>query len=510
MNEISILSFNLNGLLEDKLHLSEFCNYISDFDIILLSETWTHKHCTLDLKGYDCISKHRERKKHAKRDSGGLVCYIRKQISQGIKLKPWEWEDGMCLFLDKRFFGLSEDTYLLHVYMRGSNSTRNDLVIGLDCWEILFEKVSEISSNGSNIIIAGDMNAHTAEKQETIIYEYDNFDSEEDNQHFDFTNHFNNLYSYKITELEHFGMSSLRKNQDKTTNTYGTRLLELTNACGLIFLNGRKGDDKNIGAYTFYNHIGKATDDYMICNKTILGAVTTFKVHDINIWSDHCPISCKIKCFTKIDHENNRTKAVTYKWKEEEKSDFISKLKTQSITDKLKKMNEMLDQNADKEAVEEILIKLTNIITTAGNNHTNLANRNHENDTRKIKFKNKKWFDNECKIQRKIFFDSFAKFKQTDSENDKIKMCAERSLYNRICKIKRKENNRREAIKLISKSKNNPKAFWKNVKNNKNNTLPDIDFFKHFKNLAETEATLGTDGEKEVNEIEGGTREQGN
>ena len=91
----------------------------------------------LELEGYKCFAKHRERKKNAKRDSGGF--YIRRNICDGINLKKWDYEDGMCLELDKDFFGLEEDTCILNIYMRGSNSTRNDLEVGLDCWENLFE-----------------------------------------------------------------------------------------------------------------------------------------------------------------------------------------------------------------------------------------------------------------------------------------------------------------------------------------------------------------------------------
>ena len=85
-------------------------------------------------------------------------------------------------------------------------------------------------------------------------------------------------------------MSIYRENEDRTINTYGRRLLELTNACGLIFLNGRSGFDKR-GSFTFCNHKGRARDDNMLCNKNILASISDFKVHNANIWSDHIPIS---------------------------------------------------------------------------------------------------------------------------------------------------------------------------------------------------------------------------
>ena len=81
-------------------------------------------------------------------------------------------------------------------------------------------------------------------------------------------------------------------------------------------------------------------------------------------------------------------------------------------------------------------------------------------------------------------------------------MCTERTIYNRICRLKRMENNRREAIKLLTTSKRNPRSFWRDIKNKNKNSLPNIDFFNHFKNLAETESNLGNEGREEVETIE--------
>ena len=118
----------------------------------------------------------------------------------------------MCLLLDKAFFGLKEDTYVLNVYMRGSHSTRQDLDNGLDCWEILFEKISEIRGKESSIIIAGDLNAHTGEQQEILVYKDQDCNSENENYlHFDFPSHFNSLYSFSESELQDLDIACFRK-----------------------------------------------------------------------------------------------------------------------------------------------------------------------------------------------------------------------------------------------------------------------------------------------------------
>ena len=97
------MSFNIYGDLENKLLLEDFTKSLKEHDIILLSETWTSKSSCLELEGYTCFSKHRDRKLKSRRSSGGLVCYARHDISKGVTLLDWNWEDGLCLRLDKDF-----------------------------------------------------------------------------------------------------------------------------------------------------------------------------------------------------------------------------------------------------------------------------------------------------------------------------------------------------------------------------------------------------------------------
>ena len=92
------------GDLENKLLQHDFSNFISNYDLLLFQETLTNVYFNIELDSYKCFAKHRERKKSAKRDSGGLVRYIRKNICEGITLKHWDWEDGMYFKLDKDFF----------------------------------------------------------------------------------------------------------------------------------------------------------------------------------------------------------------------------------------------------------------------------------------------------------------------------------------------------------------------------------------------------------------------
>ena len=85
------------------------------------------------------------------------------------------------------FFGWDSDLYILHVYLRGENSSRNDLGDDLCPFDKLFNLLSSTSRDGSGILLTGDLNAHCGNgKNEFLLVE---------DAHNYFQHCFNNLYS---------------------------------------------------------------------------------------------------------------------------------------------------------------------------------------------------------------------------------------------------------------------------------------------------------------------------
>ena len=100
-----------------KRELPEMIECMNKNDIVLVSETWTNEHSCIDIDNFVTFSKHRVRKKNAKRDSGGLVCYFKKGVAEGVQELKWdEYEDGMIFKLDKDYFSWENDVFLLFVY----------------------------------------------------------------------------------------------------------------------------------------------------------------------------------------------------------------------------------------------------------------------------------------------------------------------------------------------------------------------------------------------------------
>ena len=79
--QLRVLSWNVNGLYR-KLTDYEFLEYVSDYDLLLLSETWTSNKTAMNLEinGYTCEHVCGNKTPGAKkgRYSGGVSLYVKK------------------------------------------------------------------------------------------------------------------------------------------------------------------------------------------------------------------------------------------------------------------------------------------------------------------------------------------------------------------------------------------------------------------------------------------------
>ena len=56
----------------------------------------------------------------------------------------------------------------------------------------------------------------------------------------------------------------LRKSRDIVLDNYGRRLLDLCKSTDLLIANGRLGDDKDIGEFTYVTSRGRSVVDYLL------------------------------------------------------------------------------------------------------------------------------------------------------------------------------------------------------------------------------------------------------
>jgi hypothetical protein len=82
---------------------------------------------------------------------------------------------------------------------------------------------------------------------------------------------------------------------DQKANNFGNNVLYLCRSTGLRVDNGRLGNDKCVGKFTFYCESACSVIDYMLLSQTYFGLIDDFTVGDFSVYSDHAPVLFCIK-----------------------------------------------------------------------------------------------------------------------------------------------------------------------------------------------------------------------
>lgn len=159
--------------------------------------------------------------------------------------------------------GLDKDILIGNVYVPPQYSRFfND-----DEFEFFEQEIASACSRDGYICILGDFNAQTGElafftSADDFLAEYFHFD-ESTVEFFD-----------QKCVLEKYQVQINRISMDKKKNNSGFRLIDITKNNNLFMLNGRYGQDKNIGAMTFRN---TSVIDYALISAKTLKYYTTLK-----------------------------------------------------------------------------------------------------------------------------------------------------------------------------------------------------------------------------------------
>ena len=232
-NSIKILSWNIqspSSVDGSKFEIQSFQNIIKGHDIACLQEIRREVH----LVGYRSICNIRKDGK-----SGGVGILIKNELIAGIEfIKNTECSDYLVCRLDKDFFNLSEDTFIVNVYIRPFNSSAsNPTDNGKDALKNIENVVNELREEGE-VIMCGDFNSRIGLKTGMIREDSTNFVPLPDDY-----------------EPDDF---LPRNSLDLITNTYGTHFLNLVKHNQLTILNGRTLGDL-VGNFTSIQKMGAAS-----------------------------------------------------------------------------------------------------------------------------------------------------------------------------------------------------------------------------------------------------------
>ena len=123
---LSIGFWNVNGLSEEKSKNGIRQRYINKFDIIFLSETWKSETSINKLQhpvGYLHVSIWRKTKNKKGRESGVILVYYRKELSNFLSVLDKSHENIIWLKLSTRLFKTPMNVYIAGVYNSPKNSS---------------------------------------------------------------------------------------------------------------------------------------------------------------------------------------------------------------------------------------------------------------------------------------------------------------------------------------------------------------------------------------------------
>jgi hypothetical protein len=474
---------NIDGSLERKLLDTSFTNLISNHDIIAMKETWTTANSNIDLPGYNHLASHRTKYGSKGRHSGGIVIYCKTEIASHVSVIKNDYEDILWLKVNKGMLTNANDVYIATIYFSPNNSSRQDHIDN-DLFTTLENDIAFFMDSSPNVILLGDFNARTALRHDYIAFDNNNSDIPlpEDYQHDDIS------------------LLPQRCSMDRyQTNEYGNKLINLCKATGLKIVNGRLGNDKNIGNYTCHAPLGSSVVDHMLTPLTMFKDIHTFSVQPLfEQHSIHCPLTFSIEVNIVDKHKQanvgycqSRPAVVeeVFKWDDDKCSAYICKLQSPVSHSQLLQVEKLLcGTNMDTgDSISQAVSLLVGTIKDAALPMKKLVKHKKNQSSRKSLLP--PWNTHECDRTRKTFKQTRNSYVKSKSATDRNAMVKARAQYCKVAQLAKKDYMNSQSEKF-NRSRNDTKKLWKLLRSSSHkqaNCPISCDEFKiHFEKLANT------------------------
>ena len=146
-----------------KLRCPEFCDFISQYKIIGLQESKTDDTDSIVLPGYTCTLNNRD--KLSRYRSGGIALFVRDSISDFVKIET-ELHSKLILWftISHNITLIGEDVHCGIVYIppQGSKYAHEEPYNELE------QEIIRYCINSKNIILMGDFNSRTGQKDDYV------------------------------------------------------------------------------------------------------------------------------------------------------------------------------------------------------------------------------------------------------------------------------------------------------------------------------------------------------
>ena len=484
----SINTWNINGLehkshgmKRNKLHDPEVIKVLKSSDCIGLSETHADKSVDISLPGYYVFRKDRVKHKKARKPSGGIAVLVKESMRHLYKFEPISDSDVIWVRIQKEFTSMLNDLYLAFVYLPPLNSTygkvnSKDIMLKL-------EKQIEYFACKGKILINGDLNARVGDCVDLIQNDEDSY----------IPTPRNNLFDIILP----------RVSCDKSVvNQSGRWLIDRCVDSQLYILNGRTLGDLT-GQYTCHTPRGSSIVDYFMASRSLSNFVHSMKVHDLNMFSDHCMINAKLRIGSNLCYDEYVNADLTdvrqfapdnFEWNECDKLKFKEAFSSPIIKNKLDRLQmSIVNSNCD---VDELISDIADVIVSAGD--MSLHKRTFKKKKKKTHKLNKKWYDKDCHAMLKDVKSAKNAFnRDKTNSNLRIKYYKKYKDYKKLTKYKRRKFKENLANMLDEAMEKDPQKAWKLIDELKRESVPTDHvekinhqkWFDHFNNLLNNETT---------------------
>ena len=439
---LSFLTYNIEGL--STLYQQEQRAYISKFDIIVLTETFSTTFPSHLFPMYEVWVAKGVKVSDAPtaRLCGGVALLIKKQFLPFVTRIYLEYDNCVLAKLSKSLTGLNSDCLFIGIYLPPQYSpyySNTEIYNGVSVLESCILDAIQMYGNVP-LIIVGDLNARTGNKN-----------ASEDELPCDITE----------TDSEITGTFETyrRVSDDAVVNDFGQYLLCVCEQFNLIILNGIV-DSKMDRSYTYIAHNGSSTIDYCILSRSIFDMALSLTVGQ-RIDSKHLPVEIELKSnmFKKKNVKCRKNIMQKYQWDSQKAHAYSNIFSSESMSLAIQDAYDLLDSDP-----EVALDKLYNIITLAAAPMLKTVIIGVANNNR--------WFDAECRKKRQSVRQALRKFKVSkrcgqisykDLDNVRISYTETRKEYKFL--LKQKQNDyKKMTLNMLESERNNPKRFWSTLK----------------------------------------------
>jgi hypothetical protein len=370
--------------------------------------------------------------------SGGVAFLVRKELCSHITRIVVEIDNMVVLRISGELLGLRTDWVLLGAYLPPENSKYyedtdiyNGVALLEDCLLDIVKECGDLPT-----MICGDLNARTSTLNARNVDPIDDVlqDIYQDSTH--------------DPNADLFA----RFSKDTLVNPFGRYLLSICDDFGLVIINGLV-EMKASNEYTYICENGCSVIDYFLIPATWLTVCKYFGIKQL-IETKHAIVEMFLSSpqalSQRMQQDNFVSRAVKYKWINDKQSEFVNRMSSDEVKDKLQDAMLTIDQD-----MNSALSKFNKCLFFSGQDMKKTISFGGE--------KRKVWFDLECRESRKVLRKYLNRFKKTNMDEDRLGYMQKRREYKSLL-LDKKRTYKVNVIESLQNYGNNPRQFWESIR----------------------------------------------